>query len=519
MLHTFRAQLLVYIGLLMAFLLGVLMFSYHSSRAVIMGEAENNVTRVAQQIEGQLVREGRDLLERAKMVRDDIALAEYAYIVLAVGAEKQSIQELYQRQFGWLPVSRVVLLSTEGVPLLGAQHTDLVERVSRSGAQDRHFYISGQRGLELVATASLRYRSQPLGVVGITQVIDRSWMTATQEMSGGHLFLVQDGRVALTTAGPSYVGLPFEVSSRTVNLDNEEYLVRSIGLRQASEPLPQLWFALSDARLVQRLTRQRNLLLGLAAAGSTAILLVGLMLLRNFSEPLGRMVKAVRAVGKGEFPEVSETRARDEVGYLINQFSGMVKSLRDKQEEINRIHLQLEEQATTDALTGCYNRRYLYDLYPKIWSEGLRHHKPLSVLLIDLDLFKEVNDRYGHLVGDKVLVEFAQVLENSCRVSDFIFRLGGEEFLVLSTEDLAGAQALGEKIRTAVENATMEHDGGTIALTVSIGLAQAEATDGAEGLSAVLARADQALYAAKRAGRNRVVSQQAVADDPSSRSR
>ncbi|NIP72498.1 MAG: diguanylate cyclase [Gammaproteobacteria bacterium] len=519
MLHTFRAQLLVYISLLMAFLLGVLMFSYHSSRAVIMGEAKNNVTRIAQQIEGQLAREGRDLLERAKMVRGDTALAEYAYIVLAVGAGKQSIQELYRRQFGWLPVSRVVLLSTEGAPLLGSQHTDLVERVSRGGAQDRHFYISGQRGLELVATASLRYRSQPLGVVGITRVIDRSWMAATREMSGGHLFLVQDGRVALTTAGRNYLGLPFEASSRTASLGNEEYLVRSIELKHASEPLPQLWFALPDARLMQRLTRQRNLLLGLAAAGSAAILLVGLMLLRNLSGPLGRMVKVVRAVSEGEFPEVSETRARDEVGYLINQFSGMVKSLRDKQEEINRIHLQLEEQATTDALTGCYNRRYLYDLYPKIWSEGLRHHKPLSVLLIDLDLFKGVNDHYGHLVGDIVLVQFARVLERSCRVSDFIFRLGGEEFLVLTSEGLAGAQALGEKIRAAVENTPMEHEAGTISLTVSVGLAQADAIDKAEALSAVLARADQALYAAKRQGRNRVASQQAVSDQRFRRNR
>lgn len=507
-LYTYRVRLMVYVSLLLAFLLGVLAFSYYSSRAVIVREAENNVARVAQQIEGQLARESRELLERAQMVRDNTALLEYVYIVLSLGAGDQSVRELYQRQFGWLPVSRVLLLSTRGAPLLGAEHRDLVgllrARTADAPVSDRHFFVYGPHGLELVAVAGMRYRSQPLGLVAITRKIDQTWLEAAHRTSGGHLFLVDQGKVKLTTSGNAGAGLPFESVAGNVALGDDEYLVRRIALAPGETALPTLWFALSDGQLTRRLTEQRNLIFGLALAGAMAILFVGFMLLRNFNAPLGRLVSFMQAVGEGRFPELDQTRVRDEIGFLTNQFSEMVRNLRDKQEEINRVHAQLEQQATTDPLTGFYNRRYLYDLYPKLWSEAQRQGKRLSVLLIDLDLFKRINDRYGHLGGDQVLVHFARVLQGCSRMSDFVFRVGGEEFLVLTGGDAEGARVLAEKIRTAVENSPLQHEGNTIRITISIGVAQAEATDAANGLSAVLTRADRALYCAKQAGRNRV---------------
>lgn len=228
------------------------------------------------------------------------------------------------------------------------------------------------------------------------------------------------------------------------------------------------------------------------------------MLLRNFSAPLSRLVGVMQAVSEGRFPEVGETHSRDEFGFVLNRFAAMVASLREKQAEIARVHAQLEEQATTDALTGFYNRRYLYDLYPKLWSEALRSDQHLVLLLIDLDLFKQINDRHGHLVGDEVLRHFAHALRASCRVSDFVFRMGGEEFLVLSHGDLDGAQVQAEKIRATVERVAVAAEGSEIRVTASIGVARAERTDGLDSLSAVLKRADAALYAAKQAGRNRV---------------
>ncbi|BAU49302.1 diguanylate cyclase [Sulfurifustis variabilis] len=512
-LHTYRARLVIYVGLLLAFLLGVLSFSYYSSRGVIRGEAERNVARVAQQIEGQMAREARDLLERVKMVRDNSSLVEYIHVVLWLGTDGGAVRELYQRQFGWLPVHRVVLLAPDGRPLLGGEHADLAARLSalnRGDPPDGHFYFRGARGLELVAYATVRYRSQVLGIAAITRAIDRAWLLAAREAGGGQLFLVEDGRIALGTGDASFTGLGFAPAGNAITLRDEGYLVRPIAFAASPAALPTLWFGLSDAELLRQLTEQRNVILGLAIAGSLGILLVGFMLLRNFSAPLTRLVGVMQAVSEGRFPEVGETSARDEFGYLLNRFSAMVASLREKQEEIRRVHTQLAEQATTDALTGFYNRRYLYELYPKLWSEALRSDQHLVVLLIDLDLFKQINDRHGHMAGDEVLRHFARALRDSCRVSDFVFRMGGEEFLVLNHGDLDGAQVQAEKIRAAVERVAVTHEKGSIRVTASIGVARAERVDGLNSLSAVLRRADTALYAAKQAGRNRV----AVAEAP-----
>lgn len=506
--HTYRGRLVIYVGLLLAFLLGVLSFSYYSSRGVIRGEAERNLARVAQQIEGQMAREARDLLERVKMVRDNSSLVEYIHVVLWLGTDGGSVRELYQRQFGWLPAHRVVLLASDGRPLLGIEHADLVARLRAlhdgNAPPEGHFYFKGVHDLELVAYATVRYRSQVLGVAAITRAIDLAWLLGTRESSGGHLFLVDDNRVALSTGGTSFAGLAFAPADNTIALHDEGYLVRPIAFAASAASLPTLWFGLSDAELLRELTEQRNVVLGLAIAGSLGILLVGSMLLRNFSAPLSRLVGVMQAVSEGRFPEVGETHARDEFGYLLNRFAAMVTSLREKQEEIARVHAQLAEQATTDALTGFSNRRYLYELYPKLWSEALRSDQLLVLLLIDLDLFKQINDRHGHLVGDEVLRHFAQALRGSCRVSDFVFRMGGEEFLVLSHGDLDGAQVQAEKIRAAVERLAVPIDAGTVRVTVSIGVARAERADGLDSLSAVLRRADAALYAAKQAGRNRV---------------
>ena len=209
-------------------------------------------------------------------------------------------------------------------------------------------------------------------------------------------------------------------------------------------------------------------------------------------------------VGEGRFPVIEKSNSSNEIGYLISKFQDMVTRLKEIQDEVERVHNQLAEQATTDALTGLYNRRYLYDLYPKLLSDANRQGKTITVILADLDLFKKINDNHGHDIGDKVLAHVSGVMRDCCRVSDFIFRIGGEEFLVLTTGGIAGGEILAEKIRTRIEQSPLMLDGLTLPITSSFGVAQRESDDGDAGLSAVLARADKALYAAKNAGRNRV---------------
>jgi two-component system cell cycle response regulator len=160
---------------------------------------------------------------------------------------------------------------------------------------------------------------------------------------------------------------------------------------------------------------------------------------------------------------------------------------------------RLQQIATTDPLTGVGNRLGLSQEMERQESERVRYKRPFAVLLVDLDEFKTVNDRFGHSVGDHVLQQVSAAILSSLRDSDRTFRYGGEEFVVILPETrLDGAAILATRIRESVEGTRVAHEGHEVSVTVSVGVAEAT------GDSDVLDRADRALYRAKRAGRNRV---------------
>ncbi|WP_333607307.1 GGDEF domain-containing protein [Arsukibacterium sp.] len=163
-----------------------------------------------------------------------------------------------------------------------------------------------------------------------------------------------------------------------------------------------------------------------------------------------------------------------------------------------REHRKSQQLSITDSLTGIYNRAKLDALLESEINRAVRHHSRFSVILCDLDFFKRVNDQFGHMVGDQVLIQFAAILTESCRDLDIAGRWGGEEFLVLCPHtNLAGAVQLAERIRSSVENARFEHQQ---RITLSLGIAELSAN---EDSSSLLKRADDALYRAKAKGRNR----------------
>ncbi|MCP1728200.1 diguanylate cyclase (GGDEF)-like protein [Natronospira proteinivora] len=171
---------------------------------------------------------------------------------------------------------------------------------------------------------------------------------------------------------------------------------------------------------------------------------------------------------------------------------------------------RIEELANRDHLTGAGNRRAITGSLDTAIQACRDSGQTLSVLLLDLDRFKQLNDQHGHLTGDAVLKEFVQRVESALRGHDFIEseggerlgRFGGEEFLVvLPSTNLEGARQAAERLRQMVEQAPFETEGGPVEVTVSIGLSEYRAHDEAETL---LKRADQALYRAKDKGRNRV---------------
>jgi len=164
----------------------------------------------------------------------------------------------------------------------------------------------------------------------------------------------------------------------------------------------------------------------------------------------------------------------------------------------------LEKLATTDSMTRLFNRRHFLSLAEAEWSRFQRYQRPLSVLAIDIDHFKSVNDRYGHAVGDEAIVSVADACKQGRRASDVVGRFGGEEFVMLLPEtDQAQAMIVAERLREAVAAHVLHVHKVQFKLTISIGVA--EATLSMSGIDALLRAADQALYQAKAEGRNRAV--------------
>ena len=166
--------------------------------------------------------------------------------------------------------------------------------------------------------------------------------------------------------------------------------------------------------------------------------------------------------------------------------------------ERKRLESELQRLALTDDLTGAYNRRYANEILPMAIKKFHRYRTPASVLLIDIDHFKAINDRCGHLVGDAVLTEFARRIAEVVRESDTLVRWGGEEFLLLAERcSMTQAVVVAEKLQAAFAHPV--HDAGEV--TVSIGVAEINAGD---DLDSWIHRADDAMYAAKAAGRDSI---------------
>ncbi len=175
--------------------------------------------------------------------------------------------------------------------------------------------------------------------------------------------------------------------------------------------------------------------------------------------------------------------------------------IKELEEQLGEAYLRishLERLNLTDELTGLGNRRGLNQHLPKVLSQADRNGSDLTLIAIDIDHFKAVNDPHGHDVGDSVLKRIAKTIATVIRAGDYAFRQGGEEMTVVASTSHKGAQILAEKLRAAVADSA---EYGHVSVTISLGVAMANLKDSPEALTK---RADEALYRAKNAGRNRV---------------
>ena len=185
--------------------------------------------------------------------------------------------------------------------------------------------------------------------------------------------------------------------------------------------------------------------------------------------------------------------------------SAVITERRQAMHALEQALAGVREEALTDPLTGLYNRRYLWEFLRREWVRARRRGQPLSVIMLDLDHFKRINDSFGHQAGDYVLAAVAALLRNQIRASDIVCRYGGEEFaLVLPEASYERVRQRAEEIRSAIKQLELWHQGVALgSITASLGIAQFP--DHADGPDALVTAADAALYQAKSAGRDRAV--------------
>ena len=236
--------------------------------------------------------------------------------------------------------------------------------------------------------------------------------------------------------------------------------------------------------------------LGLIGAVAGAVWLA-----RSVLIPLREFEKGMAHFARDDLSYRFTLDKEDEIGRLAREFNSMAERLTEHRSK-------LEELSVRDGLTGLYNRREFDKRLQEEMQRSRRYNHPFCLILIDVDRFKDVNDRYGHQAGDEVLIAVGDLVQLNVRPVDVVCRYGGEELaVILSETNEKGALIVAERIRrTVAESLTATPQGDTIQVTVSVGLA-AFPRDGDTPVQIIKA-ADEALYAAKQEGRNLVRSHQ-----------
>jgi diguanylate cyclase (GGDEF)-like protein/PAS domain S-box-containing protein len=224
---------------------------------------------------------------------------------------------------------------------------------------------------------------------------------------------------------------------------------------------------------------------------------------RELVVPTMREGKLVAILGVGNKPVDYDEKDVEFVSYIADVAWTIVEQKRAN-EQILQLNSRLEQLAMTDELTGLLNRRSFFNRGAEEIRRSLRYHSPLSLLMVDIDDFKVVNDTYGHDAGDRMLRCVADTFLHNIRDIDVLARLGGEEFgILLPNTDIADATKLAERLRLAIEKTSCAVQGHQSGVTVSVGVATR--TKDVQSIDNLLKRADTAMYQAKDQGRNRVV--------------
>ena len=316
---------------------------------------------------------------------------------------------------------------------------------------------------------------------------------------------------------PAFLDVTYPITT----LDPLESMVASPERAAPTKLLGYVRTGMVEDRWQRTMASRLDLLIGVGILAAVAAIPLGFLLVRRIVSPLEGLAGAMNRFSRGELDVRSSVTRTDEIGRLAVAFNRMADEHQRTHERIVRLNADLEkrvaerteqlrELASREPLTGLYNRRYFNEMLEHRFSEAMRYENELSCIMLDLDDFKKVNDRFGHQAGDKLLVLTAETITRQLRTADVAARFGGDEFIVLLPQtDSDRAQILSERIAEQLLEQVRTRLAG-VSITVSIGIASLPSPEitSAEGL---IRAADNALYDAKAAGKNRIVVTSTVA--------
>jgi len=463
--------------------------------------------RIGQELRGASSDAAREMSVWLDQRLYDLRLRASPYVVsdnLARTTGRNAAQSL-TRLRDYLNTIRQNLPAHDGLAIVGRDGQVLTSSGSRTG-----FRHAGLGKAAIVLVVPIRQDDGMfLGALGAKINLDgvRDMLAELSVDRSRSLYLVTEpGRVVVSSAGNSAdlmkTTMPPATTRELVEREGQPVVQsRSAGREVVAvlRRIPQLrWAAVAEAPRAEALReagvlRSRTVLLLITLILGVGLLafMVGVFVTR----PLERLTEAAARVAAGDLSVELPAAGSGEVGYLTRAFNTMVSRLREKESQG-----ELEKLSLTDSLTGLYNRRHLMGTLASEVQRSRRLRRAFSVLLADVDRFKQYNDTHGHLAGDAALVKIAEVFRKTTRQVDCVARYGGEEFVVMLLEaNLATATLVAERVRARVA----EQDLGQGSLTLSIGVA--EYPDGGDTPEELIATADAAMYRAKSGGRNQVV--------------
>lgn len=506
--HSYQHRIIASLGLIGLILVIAMTTAYFLSRHATLQQAHDGLAALGRHVEDEINRGSSLLQKQTNIVRNHLGLRRKVYGVVKSNRESWSLRAYMRQHFAWLQDHQLILVSRTSEVLAGEHQTTLVRELIKSNKQivprNSLIVVQNDKGLMHMATAPLYYGNRYLGLVAVAQLLDHSWMDRMGKVNGGQFVLVSNGKVVLSTLPKVKKGEAFTADDGYARLMDTSFLAHRLQLINKKKLGPQLWILRSRAVVLQPMQSQAWLYWFFMLVLAVMLVMIARHMYRGLTEPLENIKQMVGVLKSGHIPKSKNSTSDKEFAYIERQFSKLAKTLHNKVNEVSVISAQKNQPVLIDTLTGLGNRSQLSITYTYQLSRMVRNNSRMAIILVDIDALREVNARYGHVVGDHAVMHVASLLRSCAEKNDLLFRTAGGEFLIMTMDVCDGGLAMAEKIRAQLEYAPMKYEDRIIDITASFGVIEVGKLHRMVDLESLMTRAKNAVRTAKTSGRNRV---------------